>query len=61
VVDSSEPAEALRQCAEQADADLICLGTRGHSGLAGTLMGSVSQALVASSRRPVLLVKEEQA
>jgi len=59
VVDSSEPAEALRQCAEQADADVICLGTRGLSGLTGTLMGSVSQALVASSSRPVLLVKAE--
>jgi nucleotide-binding universal stress UspA family protein len=54
VVEASEPAEALRQCAEQADADLICLGTRGHSGLTGSLMGSVSQALVAASSRPVL-------
>ncbi|HEY8210030.1 MAG TPA: universal stress protein [Myxococcaceae bacterium] len=60
VVDASEPAEALRQCAEQADADLVCLGTRGHSGLAGSLMGSVSQALVASSNRPVLLVKAKE-
>jgi len=60
VVDSSEPAEALRQCAEQADADLICLGTRGLSRLAGALMGSVSQALVASSTRPVLLARAEE-
>lgn len=60
VVESSEPAEALRQCAEQADADLICLGTRGLSGLTGSLMGSVSQALIASTSRPVLLVKAEQ-
>ena len=60
VVESSETAEALQKCAEQADADLICLGTRGLSGLAGTLMGSVSQALVTSSSRPLLLVKAEQ-
>jgi nucleotide-binding universal stress UspA family protein len=60
VVESSEPAEALQKCAEQADADLICLGTRGLSGLTGTLMGSVSQSLVASSKRPVLLVKAEE-
>jgi len=60
VVDSGEPAEALRQCAEQADADLICLGTRGRSGLAGAIMGSVSRALLAATRRPVLLVRAEQ-
>ncbi len=60
VVESSDPADALCKCAEQADADLICLGTRGRSGLTGTLMGSVSQSLVASSKRPVLLVKAEQ-
>lgn len=60
VVESPEPAEALRQCAEQSDADLICLGTRGLSGLTGSLMGSVSQALIASTSRPVLLAKAEQ-
>ena len=60
VVESGEPAEALRQCAEQADADLICLGTRGRSGIAGAIVGSVSRGLLAVTRRPVLLVRAEQ-
>ncbi|HVE83821.1 MAG TPA: universal stress protein [Myxococcales bacterium] len=60
VVESGDPPEALRRCAEQADADLVCAGTRGLTGITGTLMGSVSQALVAGSRRPVLLVPAEQ-
>jgi nucleotide-binding universal stress UspA family protein len=38
-------------------AGLVVLGTRGHTGLAGVLMGSVAQDVVAYSKVPVTLVK----
>lgn len=36
---------------------LVVLGTRGHTGLAGVLMGSVAQDVIAHSKVPVTLVK----
>jgi nucleotide-binding universal stress UspA family protein len=36
---------------------LVVLGTRGHTGLAGVLMGSVAQDVIAYSKVPVTLVK----
>jgi nucleotide-binding universal stress UspA family protein len=37
------------------DADLICLGTHGRSGLRKALLGSVSGAVLHATQRPVLL------
>jgi nucleotide-binding universal stress UspA family protein len=51
-----DPAEAIRQCAERIDADLICMGTAGRTGLAATLMGSVAQAVLRHGHRPVLMI-----
>ena len=42
--------------ATEADADLIVAGTRGHSPVAGLLLGSVTQRLLHIARRPVLTV-----
>lgn len=58
IVESGEPAVAIRQAAERFNADVICLGSHGRSGLAKTLLGSVAQAVMASSARPVLVVRE---
>ncbi len=58
IVESGEPAVAIRQEAERFNADVICLGSHGRSGLAKTLLGSVAQAVMASSARPVLVVRE---
>ena len=52
------PAHAIEEIANNAGADLIVLGTRGHSPVAGLLLGSVTQRLLHIARRPVLAVPE---
>ncbi|HTJ95958.1 MAG TPA: universal stress protein, partial [Rhodocyclaceae bacterium] len=37
--------------------DLIVMGSKGRSGLADLLMGSVAQRVLATAKQPVLLVK----
>lgn len=44
-----------------AGADMICVGSRGRSGLTRMLFGSVSQELLLRSERPVLLVQSPAA
>ncbi len=56
LVAEGDPAEAL--LAASKDADLLVLGTRGRSRLAGLLLGSVSQLCAAAAQCPVLLVKQ---
>lgn len=50
-------AEAVLRVAEVRDNDLIIMGTRGLSRLAGALLGSQSQKVVAHANCPVLLVR----
>jgi nucleotide-binding universal stress UspA family protein len=51
------PADAILRVAEQRDADLIVMGTRGVSDLAGLLVGSVSHKVMHSAHCPVLVVR----
>ncbi len=51
------PASAILRVAEARGADLIVMGTRGLGGVAGTLLGSQSQKVVALANAPVLLVR----
>ena len=55
LVAEGDPAEALITAAK--DADLLVLGTRGRTRLAGFLLGSVSSRCAAAAPCPVLLVK----
>ncbi len=55
LVAEGDPAEALVSAAK--DADLLVLGTRGRSRLAGFLLGAVSARCAAAAACPVLLVK----
>ncbi|MFR9798178.1 universal stress protein [Streptomyces sp. MS06] len=49
------PAEALVRAAR--DAELLVLGSRGLGGIGGFLVGSVGLEVVASTQRPVVLVR----
>jgi nucleotide-binding universal stress UspA family protein len=50
------PAPAIEEIADKADADLIVVGTHGHSAAAGVILGSVTQRLLHVSRRPILAI-----
>ena len=53
-----DAAEEIAMIAESRDADLVVVGTRGHGGIAGSLLGSVSADVVRRSKRPVVVVHE---
>lgn len=50
------PAPALMEFADEAQADLIVVGTRGQSALVGALLGSVAHRLLHLAHQPVLVV-----
>jgi nucleotide-binding universal stress UspA family protein len=57
VVEHSDVATGICQAAERLGADLICMSSQGRSGLARTLLGSVTQAVMTRSERPVLVIR----
>jgi nucleotide-binding universal stress UspA family protein len=57
VVEDENPAVAICQAAERLNADLICIGSRGRSGLKKKFLGSVAEAVMRRSSRPVLLIR----
>jgi nucleotide-binding universal stress UspA family protein len=50
------PAHVIAELAEETGADLIVVGTRGHSSVAGLLLGSVTHRLLHIAGCPVLAV-----
>jgi nucleotide-binding universal stress UspA family protein len=50
------PAHEIAEVAEQLPADLIIVGTRGHTSLTGLLLGSVTQRLLHIAPCPVFTV-----
>jgi nucleotide-binding universal stress UspA family protein len=52
-----ESAETIVDFAKSRGCDQILLGTRGHTGLGGTLLGSVASKVVHLAHLPVLLVR----
>ena len=51
------PGELAAEFAKRVGAVMIVMGTRGHTGLAGVLMGSVAREVIARAEMPVCLVK----
>lgn len=54
LVAEGNPARALLDAAE--DAELLVVGSRGHGGFTGVLVGSISQQCVHHSKCPVVVV-----
>lgn len=57
VLRSAEPAKALVEAAERLGVDAIVIASHGRSGLARTLLGSVSEAVLRSAHEPVFVVR----
>ena len=55
VVTEGHPADVLVRFSEAAD--LVVLGSRGHGGFVGALIGSVSQHVVAHAECPVVVIR----
>lgn len=56
LVESDEPAARIVDEAEAFDADLIVTGSHGRSGMQRALLGSVVEALLHRSSRPVMVI-----
>jgi nucleotide-binding universal stress UspA family protein len=54
---AGDPAEEIIALATEWRADLIVLGRSGHGRLAGLLLGSVAQKILARAACPVLIVR----
>jgi len=55
---AGDPAEQLRQLAEQERAAMVVVGTRGRGALGSGLFGSVSHSLACSGSTPVVVCPE---
>lgn len=55
-----QPAHEIANLAREAGADLIVVGTRGHSAVVGLLLGSVTTRLLHVASCPVLVVPGSQ-
>jgi universal stress protein A len=56
---TGQPSGAIQQSARELGADLIVIGTRGRTGLAHVLLGSVAERTLRTATCPVLTVKEK--
>jgi nucleotide-binding universal stress UspA family protein len=55
-LEHEDAATAICEQAGHFGADMICMGSHGHSATATILLGSVVQNVIARSQRPVLVV-----
>jgi nucleotide-binding universal stress UspA family protein len=55
-VTRGKPVDVIVKTAEERNCDLIVMGSYGHGGLAGAIMGSTAQRVLRRSKRPVLVV-----
>ena len=50
--------QVVSEAADELDADLLVIGTHGHTGLAHVLLGSVAERIVRTAEIPVLTVRQ---
>ncbi|HEU4522488.1 MAG TPA: universal stress protein [Thermoanaerobaculia bacterium] len=60
ILAGDDVAHYISAAAERFGADLICVGSRGRTGLARAFLGSVSQSVLLRSRRPVLIIQSAE-
>jgi nucleotide-binding universal stress UspA family protein len=53
---TGEPAHAICVAAEELNADIVVMGSRGHGAITSALLGSVSRAVSKECSRPVTVV-----
>lgn len=58
IVRQGEPSEVIGRIAQDNNADLIAMGTRGRKGIKKVIMGSVTSEVIAESPCDVLVVKK---
>ncbi len=56
---TGDPADRIREAADEYDSDLLVLGLEGRSPVGKALFGSVAQSVVLESDRPVTVVPAE--
>jgi nucleotide-binding universal stress UspA family protein len=56
-----DPAEEIIKMADEIGADLIAMGSHGHTGLVHYFLGSVARKVLGGSSRPVLIVRSGEA
>ncbi|WP_302081910.1 universal stress protein [Salinibaculum rarum] len=57
-VEEGDPVETITDYADDNDADVIAMGTRGRHGDHAFLLGSVAEGIVRHSKTPVLTVRQ---
>lgn len=55
----NNPFDGIQKYADKIDADLIIMGFKGHSELEEIIIGSNTEKIVRSSKRPVIVVKKD--
>lgn len=56
-----DPSEKIAEEAERLDVDLIIMGSRGHTALAGLFLGSVTNGVLARTKTPILILRNKPA
>jgi nucleotide-binding universal stress UspA family protein len=57
LLETGNPPDVILRVANDLAADLIVMGTHGHTGLARALLGSVAEAVVRAAACPVLTIR----
>lgn len=52
-----DPIEEIHAVADAVSADLICVGTHGRRGIARALLGSVTEQVIRTAKKPVLAIR----